>query len=153
MAGGGLSRRSFLTGAAVAVVGGIAGYLVATNSSAARAPATAGGGASGPNGYGAAPAGGGARLVAASKVPAGGGVVLAADGVVVTRGSDGSLHAFSSVCTHQGCTVGSVSGGRITCPCHGSQFDASTGAVVNGPADRPLPAVAVEERGGDVYRV
>jgi Rieske Fe-S protein len=55
------------------------------------------------------------------------------------------------VCTHQGCKVDKVSGGRIDCPCHGSQFDASTGKVVGGPAPTPLPAVQVTVRDGEVF--
>jgi Rieske Fe-S protein len=89
-------------------------------------------------------------LTDVSAIPAGGGVVT--DGVVVTRDSSGEVHAFSATCTHQGCTVSSVADGRIVCPCHSSVFDAGTGAVVNGPATRALPAVDVTVRGGQVIR-
>ncbi|MGH8997711.1 MAG: Rieske (2Fe-2S) protein, partial [Acidimicrobiales bacterium] len=101
-----------------------------------------------------APASGGAGTLLAplSAVPAGGGIVLAHKGVVLTRGRGGAVHGFSSICTHQGCTLGSVSGGTINCPCHGSKFSARTGAVVNGPAATPLPAVAVVVRADAVYR-
>ncbi|MDF1505238.1 Rieske (2Fe-2S) protein [Roseisolibacter sp. H3M3-2] len=57
--------------------------------------------------------------------------------VIVIRVGDGAFRAFSSICTHEGCTVGSFDGSRITCPCHGSQYDAG-GAVVVGPATRAL---------------
>lgn len=50
-----------------------------------------------------------------------------------TRG----IRAMSAVCTHLGCTVGSVEWG-YQCPCHGSRFDKS-GRVLRGPAPRPLP--------------
>ena len=70
--------------------------------------------------------------------------------VVVTRGTGDDVHAFSAVCTHQGCTVGSVERGVIVCPCHGSEFNAQTGAVTVGPATRPLPAVAVAVANGNV---
>jgi Rieske Fe-S protein len=137
-----------LTGLGVAVAAGVAGYLVADRSTLAKAS----GATSGPNGYGAAPpSSGGKLLVSVDRVPAGGGVVLAQDGVVVTRSPDGAVQGFSAICTHQGCTVASVNGGDIVCPCHGSRFNYLTGAVVNGPATRPLPAVAVVVRGGDVY--
>ncbi len=71
-------------------------------------------------------------------VPVGGGVVFDDHKVVVTQSVPGTFHAFSAVCTHQGCTVGGVVEGVITCPCHGSRFDVDDGAVVRGPADRPL---------------
>jgi len=71
--------------------------------------------------------------------------------VVLTRSTDGALHGFSAICTHQGCTVGSVHDGQIICPCHGSRFNAFTGAVINGPATRPLPPVPVTVQHGEVY--
>jgi len=37
---------------------------------------------------------------------------------------------------------------QFRCPCHGSIFSATTGAVVQGPATVPLPAISIEESGG-----
>lgn len=148
MSGDGISRRSLLTGLGVALAGGVAGYLVGTNSSAAKPV----GPTAGPNGYGSGSSRPGAALVPLARVPAGGGVVLAGAGVVVTRSADGTVQAFSAICTHQGCTVGAVTDGAIICPCHGSHFNADTGAVLAGPATRPLPPVPVAVRGGNVYR-
>ncbi|MFJ7305870.1 Rieske (2Fe-2S) protein [Streptomyces sp. NPDC099088] len=90
-------------------------------------------------------------LVKLSDVPAGGGVVLKDKKIVVTRDSDGQAHAFSAVCTHQGCTVASVSDGTINCPCHGSKFAVASGKPVAGPAKAPLPPVAIQQRGDAVY--
>jgi len=57
---------------------------------------------------------------------------------VIRRVSDTEVISLSAVCTHQGCTVDLPSEGRIVCGCHGSQFDAATGAVLNGPASQKL---------------
>lgn len=136
-----VSRRSVIEGAGVALVAGAAGYAAfvafgpapgSTQPTGAGYPAAGAG-----SGTGAGP------LAAVVDVPDGGGLVLKDEKVVLTR--DGSaVHCFTAVCTHQGCLVGSVSGGEIHCPCHGSAFDATTGAVVQGPATTPLAAVAVE---------
>ena len=142
-----LSRRGIVRGSVVAVVGGVAGYLAARTSAAARAPA----GTTAANAYAAPAATGGRVLVSLEAIPRGGGVILSNPAVVVTRTAGGDVHAFSSVCTHQGCTVAAVTGGTIDCPCHGSRFDATTGAVRAGPAPSPLPPVAVVVRAGQVY--
>jgi ubiquinol-cytochrome c reductase iron-sulfur subunit len=55
---------------------------------------------------------------------------------------DGSIVAYSKICTHVGCPVAlyEQTTHHILCPCHQSTFDASTGAtVIFGPAPRPLP--------------
>jgi thiosulfate dehydrogenase (quinone) large subunit len=71
---------------------------------------------------------------------------------IVVRQSNGKLSAHSAICTHAGCTVG-YSGGQLVCPCHGSVFDAASGAVLQGPAVTPLPARRVIEHGGQLYAV
>lgn len=58
--------------------------------------------------------------------------------------------AFSSKCTHLGCTVQRTSEG-FTCPCHGAQYD-SIGEVVSGPARRALPWFTVwQETDGRIW--
>jgi len=142
-----ISRRATLRGLAVSLVGAVGGFVVARNSGAA----TSKGATTAANGYGAAPASGGKLLAPLDRVPPGGGLILASDKIVLTRGTGGQVNGFSAVCTHQGCTVGSVSGGAIICPCHGSRFDALTGAVISGPAAVPLPRIPVSVRANDVY--
>jgi glycine/D-amino acid oxidase-like deaminating enzyme/nitrite reductase/ring-hydroxylating ferredoxin subunit len=64
----------------------------------------------------------------------------------VYRASDGALQAVSAECTHMGCVVAwNPAEGTWDCPCHGSRF-AVDGAVLEGPATRPLEAVEVPGR-------
>jgi Rieske Fe-S protein len=124
----------------------VAGYALARGSDAARGTGTA----AAANAYGPAPDAGTAEVLAPlAAVPDGGGLVLAGRHIVLTRSGE-QVRAFSATCTHQGCTVDGVTDGRITCPCHGSVFDATTGAVVQGPATEALPAVAVTVVDGTV---
>ena len=60
---------------------------------------------------------------------------------VAVANVEGSLYAFGEICTHARCSLaeGELEGKTVTCPCHGSQFDVSTGAVLNPPATEPIP--------------
>jgi thiosulfate dehydrogenase [quinone] large subunit len=71
---------------------------------------------------------------------------------ILIRESDGSLRAFSAICTHAGCTV-SYQGGEIVCPCHGGIYSAQTGAVEGGPPPSGLAPKKVLEQGGKIYAV
>jgi Rieske Fe-S protein len=125
----------------------LVGYAAASNSSAARAAKR---GTTTANAHGAGHQGG--QLPATvDNVPRGGGLVLSDPPIVLTRTSSGDLHAFSAVCTHQGCDVDKVANGKIDCPCHGSQFDADTGKVVTGPTSSGLRSIPVEVRDGSIY--
>ena len=92
----------------------------------------------------------GTVLGAASDIPVGGGAIYTAAKVVVTQPASGQYKAFSAVCTHVGCLVNKVANGTIDCPCHGSEFRATTGAVVTGPAPSPLPAKQITIVDGQV---
>ncbi len=82
----------------------------------------------------------GTVLGTASEIPVGGGKIFTAAKVVVTQPVRGQYKGFSAVCTHVGCILSEVADGTIDCPCHGSEFKITNGAVVTGPAPRPLPA-------------
>ncbi len=139
-----LTRRGFGRASAFAVVSAVVGYVVGRNSSAANAKPGAAA-----NGYGAISGHAAQVLTTLEAIPADGKVV---DGVVLTRDPAGNVHAVSATCTHQGCTVGSPKNGTVTCPCHGSEFNATTGAVLRGPATNALPAITVAVRGDQVVR-
>jgi Rieske Fe-S protein len=92
----------------------------------------------------------GTVLGAASDIPVGGGAIYKAAKVVVTQPASGQYKAFSAVCTHVGCIVNKVTNGTIDCPCHGSEFKITNGAVVTGPAPSRLPARQIKIVGGQV---
>ena len=91
-------------------------------------------------------------LAKTSDVPVGGGTILTDKKIVITQPQSGTFHAFTAVCTHAGCTVGSVSSGTINCPCHGSRFNINNGAVVNGPAASPLAPVNIKVQGTSILQ-
>jgi len=66
--------------------------------------------------------------------------------------ANGHLYAFDDTCTHMGCSLadGELNGTTVTCACHGSQFDVTSGAVLRGPAQRPVRARAVQIEGADL---
>ena len=154
------SRRTMLAcaGAACAAVlagcskynsnnGGVAGSQPApatTTTSSSAAPAA--------SGAGSGAAAGPAALASTSDIPVGGGKILTDKKIVITQPQSGAFHAFGAVCTHAGCTVGSVSGGTINCPCHGSRFNITNGSVVNGPAASPLPPVSIKVQGNSIVQ-
>lgn len=74
------------------------------------------------------------------------------DETVAVANVGGSLHAFGDICTHAQCSLaeGELEGSTVTCPCHGSQFDVTTGAVLNPPATQPVPVFAVRLEGDDI---
>lgn len=41
----------------------------------------------------------------------------------------------------------------MTCPCHGSEFDAGTGECLKGPADAPLASYQVKVEGDGLMLV
>ncbi|RKT17459.1 thiosulfate dehydrogenase [quinone] large subunit [Streptomyces sp. 1114.5] len=92
-----------------------------------------------------------APTVPAASVPVGGSAQVkdpaTGDAVYIVQPKAGQYCGLSSVCTHSGCAVDAPKNGQLYCPCHGSRFDAATGAVVNGPAVKPLPKYAVTKDG------
>jgi uncharacterized membrane protein YphA (DoxX/SURF4 family) len=63
------------------------------------------------------------------------------------------LVAYNAICPHMGCTAGYSSSSKvIVCPCHGSQFQVATGAVIEGPAPHGLTKLSIiEGANGNLY--
>ncbi|MET7741315.1 Rieske (2Fe-2S) protein [Streptomyces sp. NPDC005385] len=128
------SRRTVLRGAALTPVAGL-GLAACSGGGGGGAPATP-----------TAPV----VLGAESEVAKGGAELYQDQKVVVSRAEDGSLKAFSSICTHAGCAINKLDGTTLVCPCHGSEFDARTGKVLRAPATEPLNPLSVEAKNGKI---
>ncbi|MDU0293249.1 Rieske (2Fe-2S) protein [Saccharothrix longispora] len=150
----GLSRRSMLCGVlvALAVPGGLA--ACGGGEPASTGGATTGGGTTGGAGTPTGGAGGGqASIIALADVPDGGGAIAGnpatSKPLVIVRTGD-AVTAYDAACPHQGTAVAPPENGVMTCPAHGSRFNASDGAVTKGPATTGLTAVPVTVRDGQV---
>lgn len=143
-----VNRRRVLGGATAAVIGLPALAACASDDPESAFDPTS---SSDPTGPGepsaAAPAG---ALAATSDVPVGGCAVFSEQKVVLTQPAEGDFKAFSSVCTHQGCTVSASSDGVIPCGCHGSKFSLEDGSVISGPATAPLAEVGITVEGDSI---
>lgn len=152
-----IERRTFVKTSAVAsglgIVGLAAGLLghksrgtieiAATQASATPAASDT-----------AAPATG-TKIASVADVPVGTSFAFKnpADGIpaYLMQPAAGTFVAYSARCTHQGCIVNPKSGGGFHCPCHGAQFDGTTGDATHGPARTPLAKINVSVSGTDIY--
>lgn len=155
------TRRGVLAGVGLV---GLAGAVSACGSGgpSSSSAGTTAGAPSATTGAGSAPSsasgGGGSTaraqgsaLATTSEIPVGSGKIFTSEKIVVTQPNSGDFKAFSAVCTHMGCIVSTISNGTIDCPCHGSQYSISTGAVVGGPAPSPLPAQTIKVTGSNIF--
>ncbi|MFI2510747.1 Rieske (2Fe-2S) protein [Streptomyces sp. NPDC018972] len=124
------SRRTVLRGAVLAPVAGL-GLAACGGADDAPAPLT-----------------GPVELGPEGEVAKGGAKLYRDHNVVVSRSGDGTLKAYNTVCTHAGCPINKLEGTKLICPCHGSEFDATTGKVLREPAVAPLKTLAVEVENG-----
>ena len=99
-----------------------------------------------------------ATVAAAGEIPVGGVKLFAyptpADRCILVRTGENEYNAFSQKCTHLSCAVYyEREQNRLECPCHQGFFSIADGAVLQGPPQRPLPRVALENHGGQVFAV
>lgn len=87
------------------------------------------------------------ELTTTADVPVGSGIIVGE--TIITQPVAGDFKAFSAVCTHSGCLINAVADGTINCPCHGSKFSLD-GAVVRGPAARPLTEETITVQGDSI---
>jgi cytochrome b6-f complex iron-sulfur subunit len=147
-----LDRRGLLKAACIGCA--TLGLAACGGGGSSGSPAAAGSTAGQPSTDAAAPsaAAGGAVIAKLTDIPIGGSISARAPSgpkILLARPTATAVVAFSSVCTHQQCTV-EPDGKRFACPCHGSTYDAFTGKNISGPAPSPLHPFAVKISGQDV---
>ncbi len=90
----------------------------------------------------------GTAIGLANQVPVGGaaqfGDPRTGDPSLVIQPQAGTFLAFDAVCPHAGCMV-QYQQGTFVCPCHGSVFNGTTGAVETGPAASGLRELPIAE--------
>ena len=98
-----------------------------------------------------APAASPTEIAKLADIPVGGGLDATLDGepILLAQPTEGTVVAFSAICTHQGCKV-KPAGTEFDCPCHQSRYDLATGEVLGGPAPRALDKVTVTVDGDTV---
>jgi nitrite reductase/ring-hydroxylating ferredoxin subunit len=74
------------------------------------------------------------------------------DPCIAVRTPQGTLVAYSQVCTHLSCAVVYDKGNhQLICPCHRGAFNLEQGAPIAGPPTRPLARVKIEQRGNQIF--
>ena len=71
---------------------------------------------------------------------------------IVVANVGGAFHAFDDTCTHMACSLaeGDLEETTAICPCHGAEFDVTSGAVLQGPARKPLATYQTRVEGGNL---
>lgn len=83
---------------------------------------------------------------------AGGWLISSEHGFLAVNIDGTRVRAFSDVCTHASCrNAWQYSNSTFICTCHNSVFNTS-GEVVSGPADSPLPEYSANKN-GDIIKI
>src|SRR5918997_7117290 len=64
----------------------------------------------------------------------------------------GTFYAFGDTCTHMQCSLagGDLEETTVICPCHGSEFDVTSGEVLRGPAREPVGSYEARVEGSNL---
>jgi nitrite reductase/ring-hydroxylating ferredoxin subunit/uncharacterized membrane protein len=78
-------------------------------------------------------------------------VEVAGEPVILVRRA-GRISALAETCSHLGGPLGegTIEGGTVVCPWHGSRFSLDDGRVIDGPATHPQPCLEARARDGRI---
>jgi thiosulfate dehydrogenase [quinone] large subunit len=124
-----------------------------------QGPTTGGGAGTAGSGSGGGTGGGGRQIGTLSQLPVGQAMAFTGPGGIpgaLVRLANGSVVAYSRVCTHAGCSVGWDAGAHLlVCPCHGAEFDPAKRAspLPGSPTSTPLQyiPVTVDQASGKIF--
>ncbi|MBA3743425.1 Rieske (2Fe-2S) protein [Sporichthya sp.] len=92
-------------------------------------------------------------LASVGTIPVNSGYLFEADEYIVTQPTAGKYVGFDSLCTHEGCPVDVFdTPGVMSCSCHSTNFKITDGAVISGPAKKPMPMKPIIVENGQIYR-
>jgi nitrite reductase/ring-hydroxylating ferredoxin subunit len=97
-------------------------------------------------------------VAAVGEIPVGGVKLFtfptAEDACILVRTATDSYVAFSQKCTHLSCAVYfAQEQNRLECPCHQGFFSIVDGSVLQGPPQRALPRVALQQKDGHLIAI
>ena len=71
------------------------------------------------------------------------------DTMIALANVGGTFYAFGDTCTHMECSLaeGDLEETTVTCPCHGSEFDVTSGEVLAPPAREPVGSYETRVKG------
>jgi Rieske Fe-S protein len=98
------------------------------------------------------------RIAQLQEIPIGGVKLFhyptASDPCLLIRASAERFLAYSQKCTHLSCPVLYQAAERqFYCPCHAGRFAVEDGRPLSGPPKRPLPRIAIQVTGNEIWAV
>ena len=71
------------------------------------------------------------------------------DTMIAVANVGGTFYAFDDTCTHMECSLaeGDLEETTVICPCHGSEFDVTSGEVLAPPARVPVDSYETRVKG------
>lgn len=79
--------------------------------------------------------------------------VRVAGKIICLANVNGEMFAIGDTCSHHQCSLstGYLDATTVICPCHGANFDVTTGKNLTLPAPSPVPSYKVKVEGDEIF--